>query len=218
MKAQFTVFAPPDEAFAKLPAGTVADLLTPEDKVKLTEILTYHVVPGSVMAAQVVTMNGKEAKTVNGQMVTIARRIQRLLARCGVSNGNNGMDVLDPWAGEAPMLWGRNVCESRRMGRWCWSCAVGGRRARRIWCLIRSNSWSDYGVLAPRAAWRSAIVPSEPKEEADAPDALAGCGHSERVGRRPSRAWAELMERRFGFDLLACPQRAGADDVGGADP
>jgi uncharacterized surface protein with fasciclin (FAS1) repeats len=70
-KGPFTVFAPTDEAFAKLPAGTVADLLKPENKAKLTAILTYHVVPGSVMAAQVVTMNGKEAKTVNGQMVTI---------------------------------------------------------------------------------------------------------------------------------------------------
>lgn len=71
-KGPFTVFAPTDEAFAKLPAGTVADLLKPENKAKLTAILTYHVVPGAVKAAQVVTMNGKEAKTVNGQMVKIA--------------------------------------------------------------------------------------------------------------------------------------------------
>ena len=57
---------------AGLPAGTVADLLKPENKAKLTAILTYHVVPGAVKAAQVVTMNGKEVKTVNGQMVKIA--------------------------------------------------------------------------------------------------------------------------------------------------
>lgn len=68
----FTVFAPTDEAFAKLPKGTVEDLLKPENKAKLTAILTYHVVPGNVMAAQVVTMNGKEAKTVNGQSVKIS--------------------------------------------------------------------------------------------------------------------------------------------------
>lgn len=68
----FTVFAPTDEAFAKLPKGTVEDLLKPENKAKLTAILTYHVVPGKVMAAQVVTMNGKEAKTVNGQSVKIS--------------------------------------------------------------------------------------------------------------------------------------------------
>lgn len=68
----FTVFAPTDEAFAKLPAGTVEDLLKPENKAKLTAILTYHVVPGNVMAAQVLTMNGKEAKTVNGQAVKIS--------------------------------------------------------------------------------------------------------------------------------------------------
>jgi uncharacterized surface protein with fasciclin (FAS1) repeats len=70
-KGPFTVFAPTDAAFAKLPKGTVEDLLKPENKAKLTAILTYHVVPGSVMAAQVVTMNGKEAKTVNGQAVKI---------------------------------------------------------------------------------------------------------------------------------------------------
>ena len=49
----FTVFAPTDEAFAKLPAGTVDDLLKPENKDKLVAILTYHVVPGKVMAADV---------------------------------------------------------------------------------------------------------------------------------------------------------------------
>jgi uncharacterized surface protein with fasciclin (FAS1) repeats len=71
-KGPFTVFAPTDAAFAKLPAGTVEGLLKPENKAKLIAILTYHVVPGSVMAAQVVTMNGKEAKTVNGQSVMIS--------------------------------------------------------------------------------------------------------------------------------------------------
>jgi uncharacterized surface protein with fasciclin (FAS1) repeats len=60
----FTVFAPTDEAFAKLPAGTLQDLLKPENKAKLQSILTYHVVPGRVMAADVV--NVKKAKTVNG--------------------------------------------------------------------------------------------------------------------------------------------------------
>ena len=65
----FTVFAPTDEAFAKLPAGTVENLLKPENKEQLVAILTYHVVPGKVEAAQVVTMD--EAKTVNGKMVDI---------------------------------------------------------------------------------------------------------------------------------------------------
>jgi uncharacterized surface protein with fasciclin (FAS1) repeats len=60
-----------DAAFAKLPAGTLESLLKPENKAKLTAILTYHVVAGNVMAAQVVTMDGKEAKTVNGQSVKI---------------------------------------------------------------------------------------------------------------------------------------------------
>jgi uncharacterized surface protein with fasciclin (FAS1) repeats len=66
----FTVFAPTDEAFAKLPAGTLDDLLKPENKAKLAAILTYHVVPGKVAAADVVKL--KMAKTVNGKDVTIA--------------------------------------------------------------------------------------------------------------------------------------------------
>ena len=68
-KGPFTVFAPTDAAFAKLPAGTVDTLLKPENKAKLTSILTYHVVPGKVMAADVVKL--KEAKTVNGAMLAI---------------------------------------------------------------------------------------------------------------------------------------------------
>lgn len=67
-KGPFTVFAPTDEAFAKLPAGTVAELLKPENKQKLVAILTYHVLPGKVLAADVQTM---KAKTVNGQELNI---------------------------------------------------------------------------------------------------------------------------------------------------
>ena len=60
----FTVFAPTDEAFNKLPPGTLENLLKPENKSQLQAILTYHVVPGKVMASDVVSM--QEAKTVNG--------------------------------------------------------------------------------------------------------------------------------------------------------
>jgi transforming growth factor-beta-induced protein len=65
----FTVFAPTDEAFAKLPAGTVENLLKPENKDMLVKILTYHVVSGKVMAADVVKL--KSAKTVQGQLIKI---------------------------------------------------------------------------------------------------------------------------------------------------
>jgi uncharacterized surface protein with fasciclin (FAS1) repeats len=65
----FTVFAPTDEAFARLPAGTVENLLRPESKQKLTDILTYHVVAGKVMAADVAGID--EAKSVNGKMIDI---------------------------------------------------------------------------------------------------------------------------------------------------
>ena len=65
----FTVFAPTDEAFAKLPAGTVENLLKPENRDKLRAVLTYHVVPGKVTAAQVTKL--KTAKTVQGSEVKI---------------------------------------------------------------------------------------------------------------------------------------------------
>jgi uncharacterized surface protein with fasciclin (FAS1) repeats len=66
----FTVFAPTDEAFAKLPAGTLDMLLKPENKAKLQRILTYHVVGGKVMSTEVVKM--KSAKAVSGDTLTIA--------------------------------------------------------------------------------------------------------------------------------------------------
>ncbi len=65
----FTVFAPTDDAFAKLPAGTIDSLLKPENKEQLTQILTYHVVPGRVDAATVVGL--PNAKTLGGQSVDI---------------------------------------------------------------------------------------------------------------------------------------------------
>jgi uncharacterized surface protein with fasciclin (FAS1) repeats len=66
----FTVFAPTDEAFAKLPAGTLESLLAPENRAKLQRILTYHVVPGRVMAADVVKV--PSAKAVSGDTLPIA--------------------------------------------------------------------------------------------------------------------------------------------------
>ena len=65
----FTVFAPSDEAFAKLPEGTVDGLL--KDIPKLKSILTYHVVSGKVPASEVTTMDGKKAATVNGAEVAV---------------------------------------------------------------------------------------------------------------------------------------------------
>ena len=65
----FTVFAPTDEAFAKLPAGTLETLLKPENKAKLQRILTYHVVSGNVTAADVVKL--KSAKAVSGDALTV---------------------------------------------------------------------------------------------------------------------------------------------------
>ena len=79
----FTVFAPTDEAFAELPAGTVQGLL--KDIPKLTQILTFHVVPGKIMAADVVKLTS--AKTVQGQNVTI-------VAQNGVTV--NGAKVITP--------------------------------------------------------------------------------------------------------------------------
>jgi uncharacterized surface protein with fasciclin (FAS1) repeats len=89
----FTVFAPTDAAFAKLPAGTVENLLKPENKDQLVAILTYHVVPGRVMAADVVKL--KEAKTVNGKMLDIETKGEAVMVNdakvtatdIGASNG-----------------------------------------------------------------------------------------------------------------------------------
>ena len=69
-KGPFTVFAPTDAAFAKLPAGTVGNLLKPENKAKLVQILTYHVVPGKIMST---SLAGKKtaAKTVEGSNISI---------------------------------------------------------------------------------------------------------------------------------------------------
>jgi len=78
----FTVFAPTDEAFAKLPAGTLDHLLRPENRDELVAILTYHVVPGAVTAQQVVGLD--EAATVNGASVNVSV----MGARVMVDNAN----------------------------------------------------------------------------------------------------------------------------------
>ena len=65
----FTVFAPTDEAFARLPAGTLENLLKPENKQRLQSILKYHVVPGKIMAADVGKL--ESARTVQGQSIAI---------------------------------------------------------------------------------------------------------------------------------------------------
>jgi uncharacterized surface protein with fasciclin (FAS1) repeats len=71
-KGPFTVFAPTDAAFAKLPAGTVESLLKPENKAKLKAILLYHVVSGEVKAADVLALkNGTKVATVNGKSITV---------------------------------------------------------------------------------------------------------------------------------------------------
>lgn len=68
----FTLFAPTDAAFAKLPKGTVASLLKPENKQKLVAVLTYHVVPGKLAAADVMRLaSGSQVATVNGAKVTL---------------------------------------------------------------------------------------------------------------------------------------------------
>jgi transforming growth factor-beta-induced protein len=78
----FTVFAPTDEAFAKLPPGTLESLLKPENKAKLQSILTYHVVAGNVLAKDVVKIHS--AQTVEGQSITIKTMNGRVM----VDNAN----------------------------------------------------------------------------------------------------------------------------------
>ena len=93
----FTVFAPTDEAFAKLPAGTVENLLKPENLETLKNILLYHVVPGTVMAADVVTLDGKSADTafagnalaisVKDGKVFLNETVQVIITDIATSNG-----------------------------------------------------------------------------------------------------------------------------------
>jgi uncharacterized surface protein with fasciclin (FAS1) repeats len=95
----FTVFAPTDEAFAKLPAGTLENLLKPENKAALQRILTYHVVPGKVMAADVVKL--RSAKAVSGDSLTIATRNGGVtidnarVVKTDVAAGNGVIHVID---------------------------------------------------------------------------------------------------------------------------
>lgn len=95
----FTVFAPTDEAFAKLPAGTVENLLKPENKALLTAILTYHVVPGNVMAKDVVKLSN--ATTVNGQRVDIRTKDGKVMidnatvAKADIACTNGVIHVID---------------------------------------------------------------------------------------------------------------------------
>src|SRR4051794_18268755 len=67
----FTVLAPTDEAFAKLPEGTVESLLKPENKDKLVAILTYHVIPSKALAADVVKLDGQSVKSVQGGKILV---------------------------------------------------------------------------------------------------------------------------------------------------
>ncbi len=98
-KGPFTVFAPTDEAFAKLPAGTVEELLKPENKEKLKAILLYHVVAGKVTSKEVVKLHS--AKTVNGQSVTIAVKDGNVLVnsatvvKADVEASNGVIHVID---------------------------------------------------------------------------------------------------------------------------
>lgn len=95
----FTVFAPTDEAFAKLPKGTVEELLKPENKAKLTAILTYHVVPGKVMAADV--MKVSSAKTVQGGAVKVQAAGSKVMidnatvAKADIAASNGVIHVID---------------------------------------------------------------------------------------------------------------------------
>jgi uncharacterized surface protein with fasciclin (FAS1) repeats len=95
----FTVFAPTDEAFAKLPAGTLNDLLKPENKARLRRVLTYHVVPGKAMAADVVKLTS--AKAVSGDTLSITVSGQKVLlndahvVKTDIAASNGVIHVID---------------------------------------------------------------------------------------------------------------------------
>jgi len=102
----FTVFAPTDEAFAKLPAGTLDHLLKPENKEKLRAILTYHVVAGKVASAKVVTLTS--VKTVNGQEVKITATGGNVMVSTCLSQAPDGSsmprDISMMWNGWSDLM------------------------------------------------------------------------------------------------------------------
>ena len=95
----FTVFAPTDKAFAKLPAGTVENLLKPENRDQLIKILTYHVVPGNAKATDVVKQN--RWKTVQGQEVTVKAKGGKVMidkatvVKADIAAANGTIHVID---------------------------------------------------------------------------------------------------------------------------
>ena len=95
----FTVFAPTDDAFAKLPAGTLESLLAPENKQKLRRVLTYHVVPGKVMAADVMRL--KSATAVSGDSIAVTadngvvRVDQARVTKTDIAAANGVIHVID---------------------------------------------------------------------------------------------------------------------------
>lgn len=96
----FTVFAPTDEAFAKLPAGTVESLLRPENKEKLKSILLYHVVAGNVPASKVVKLNGRSVKTLQGSTIKVrTKHVVKVndakVIRTDVNASNGVIHVID---------------------------------------------------------------------------------------------------------------------------
>ena len=98
-KGPFTVFAPSDEAFAKLPAGTVEKLLMPENREMLAKILTYHVVPGNAMASNVAKM--KSWKTVQGQEIWVKSKDGKVwinnatIVKADIGTSNGTIHVID---------------------------------------------------------------------------------------------------------------------------
>ncbi len=119
----FTVFAPTDEAFAKLPEGTVESLLLPENKATLTAILTYHVVAGQVVAADVAnlssatTLNGAEVNidvSDNGVMVGTAKVIQTdIMASNGVIHVVDAVILPPPATAVEAESWGQVKSSSK---------------------------------------------------------------------------------------------------------
>ena len=95
----FTVFAPTDEAFAKLPAGTLEDLLEPDNRDKLRRILTYHVVAGKVMAADVVKLKSANAVSGDTIAVSVANGVVRVdnarVVKTDIAASNGVIHVID---------------------------------------------------------------------------------------------------------------------------
>ena len=169
----FTVFAPTDEAFAKLPAGTLEDLLKPENKAKLQSILTYHVVPGKVMAKDVVKLDsaqdrGRSDASPSGRHGGVVMVDNARVIKTDIVASNGVIHVIDSvilarsrWLAHASADRRNRIHRRTSFGasparrvRRSDACAATRRRSAGAW--LPAPNWCG-AICSSRRLWRTAF-------------------------------------------------------------